>query len=125
MTGAFEVIQWRNHGQGSPALEKQWWHSRHAEGLALNFGKIVDPEMDALLEATWATTDRAELDALAQDINRVFSANVYNLWLNTNEWAIPYQGNVHGIGVLTLPSGNLGQHVLAGRTWVEEAWKEG
>ena len=125
ITGQFEVFLWRNHGQGNPGLEFVWWHSRHAEGLALNFGKIVDPEMDALLEATWATTDRAELDALAQDINRVFSANVYNLWLNTNEWAIPYQGNVHGIGVLTLPGGNLGQPVLAGRTWVEEAWKEG
>ncbi len=125
ITGDFEVFLWRNHGQGNPGLEFVWWHSRHATGLALNFGRIVDTEMDRLLEATWATTDPAELDDLAMQINQLFAAKVYNIWLNTTEWANPYQGNVHGIGVMNLPSGNVGQTGLAGRTWVQEAWKEG
>jgi hypothetical protein len=32
---------------------------------------------------------------------------------------------VHGVGVMHLPSGNLGQTAIAGRTWLHEAWKEG
>ena len=64
ITGDFQVLLWRNHGQGNPGLEFIWWHSRHAEGLALNFGRINDPNLDALLEQTWATTDPAELDEL-------------------------------------------------------------
>lgn len=125
ITGGFQVFAWRNHGQGNPGLEFVWWHSRHAEGLALNFGRIVDPEMDALLEQTWATKDLGELDELGKQINQLFADNVYNLWLNTTEWNNSYQANVHGVGMLTLPSGNLGQTAIAGRTWLHEAWKEG
>ena len=124
ITGGFQVFAWRNHGQGNPGLEFVWWHSRHAEGLALNFGRIVDAEIDSLLEQTWATTDQGELDELAKQINQVFADNVYNLWLNTTEWNNSYQANVHGVGTLTLPSGNLGQTAIAGRTWLHEAWKE-
>ncbi len=125
ITGSFQVFLWRNHGQGNPGLEEIWWHSRHAEGLALNFGRIREPEIDSLLEQTWATTDPAELDDLGQQINRVFAENVNNIWLNTTEWEIPYQAGVHGIGVMSLPSGNVGQTSIAGRVWLHEAWKEG
>ena len=125
ITGSFQVFAWRNHGQGNPGLEFVWWHSRHASGLALNFGRIVDPAMDALLEETWTTRDPAVLDDLGQQINKLFAENVYNIWLNTTEWSNAYQGNVHGIGVMSLPSGNLGQTGIAGRTWLHEAWKEG
>ena len=91
-------------------------------GLALNFGRIVDPDLDALMQQTWATDDRAELDAIGQDINRLFAENVYNIWLNTTEWANPFQSYVRNFGVVTLPSGELAQPGIAGRTWLVEAW---
>ena len=122
ITGDFEMFLWRNHGQGNPGLEYVWWHSRHAVGLALNFGRIVDPDLDALMQQTWATDDRAELDAIGQDINRLFAENVYNIWLNTTEWANPFQSYVRNFGVVTLPSGELAQPGIAGRTWLVEAW---
>jgi peptide/nickel transport system substrate-binding protein len=124
ITGDFQAFLWRNHGQGTPGLEEIWWASRHAEGLALNFGRITDPAIDALLEKTWATVDRAELDDLGQQINRLFAENVNNLWLNYTEWEIPYQAGVHGIGVMSLPSGNKAMTSIAGRVWLQEAWKE-
>jgi len=124
ITGAFEVFLWRNHGQGNPGLEFVWWHSRHASGLALNFGRIIDEDIDASLEQIWATTDEGELDSLAQDINRKFGSEVYNMWLNTTEWANPYQPNVHGVGVLDTPSGNRAQTGVAGRSWLSQAWKD-
>jgi peptide/nickel transport system substrate-binding protein len=122
ITGDFELFLWRNHGQGNPGLEYVWWHSRHAEGLALNFGRIVDENLDALMQQTWATTDRTELDTVAQDINRLFAENVYNIWLNTTEWANPFSADVRNFGVLTLPSGGFAQTGIAGRTWLAEAW---
>ena len=125
ITGDFQTFAWRNHGQGNPGLEFVWWHSRHASGLALNFGRIIDPQIDALLEDTWKTLDQAVLDDLGQQINRIFGEQVYNLWLTTTEWEIPYQAGVHGIGVMSLPSGNVGQTSIAGRVWLHEAWKEG
>jgi peptide/nickel transport system substrate-binding protein len=123
--GDFEVFAWRNHGQGHPGLEYVWWHSRHAEGIALNFGRIVNPVIDDLLQQTWATLDTDELDAIGQEMNQEFAAQVHNLWLNTTEWANPYREGVHGVQVMSLESGKQVQGSLAGRVWLQEAWIEG
>ena len=80
--------------------------------------------MDSLLQDAWATADNAELDDLAKDMNVLFAEEVYNIWLNTTEWANPYQGNVHGIGVVDTPGGNRAQTGIAGRTWLTQAWKD-
>jgi peptide/nickel transport system substrate-binding protein len=124
ITGQFEVFAWRNHGQGHPGLELVWWHSRHAEGLALNFGRIVDPAMDELLFESWTTVDRAELDEIAKEMNQLFADQVYNMWLDTTQWSIPYRDGVHGLQHITLESGNRNQQAVAGRVEVDEAWIE-
>jgi len=49
---------------------------------------------------------------------------VYNLWLVTTEWEIPFQANVHDVGLVTLPSGSHAEPTIAGRVWLHEAWKE-
>jgi len=122
--GAFEVFAWRNHGQGNPGLEYVWWHSRHAEGLALNFGRIVDTDLDALLQQTWATTDQGELDELGKQINTLFAENVYNLWLNTTEWNNGYRQGVHGINTITIGGETQTVGSFAGRYFLQEAWVE-
>ena len=124
ITGDFEVFLWRNHGQGNPGLELVWWHSRHSEGLALNFGRIRDEQLDQLMFDSWATTDLGELDAIGKQINELFASQVYNIWLNTTEWRVPYQADVHGVGVMTLPSGADVQGSVAGRMFLHEAWKD-
>ena len=124
LTSDFEVFAWRNHGQGNPGLEYVWWHSRHADGLALNFGRIRDADLDALLEETRQTLDPAVLDEVGQRINQQFAAEVHNLWLNPTEWQNPYRAGVHNVGHITLESGNEVQGQLAGRIWVHEVWIE-
>lgn len=124
ITGDFDVILWRNHGQGHPGLELVWWHSRHAEGLALNFGRLVSPEMDELLLESWTTVDPDTLDGIAQQINTLFAEQVFNLWLNVNEWNVAYRAGVHGLQNITLESGSPNQGSIAGRVEVDEAWIE-
>jgi peptide/nickel transport system substrate-binding protein len=127
LTADYQTLLFRNHGGGNPALETVWWHSRHAglEGqnsLATNFGRIVDPEMDRLMEALDATDDPAELDAIARQVNELFGAQVYNLWLNTGEWALPYRAGVENVGRITLASGRPARGTVGGRLWLHEAW---
>lgn len=122
LTADYQVLLFRNHGGGNPALETVWWHSRHAEGLATNFGRIIDPEMDRLMAALDATNTPSELDAIGQDVNRLFGSQVYNLWLNTGEWALPYRSGVEGVGHLTLPTGSVPRGAVGGRTWLHQAW---
>ncbi len=125
ITGDFEVFAFRNHGQGNPGLEMVWWHSRHAEGLALNFGRIIDPVIDELLFESWTTTDPAELDRIGQEINTQFAENVNNLWLNTTEWTNPVAAGTNGVNVISIDGdqGEVGQY--AGRLFLQEAWLEG
>ena len=124
LTGNFQLAQFRNHGNEHPGWEELWWHSRHAEGLALNFGRIVNPDLDDVLDQTWATNDAAELDALAQDMNAILGENAYNLWLWHSDWIHAYAEDVHNVNEMTLGSGKPVLDSIAGRIWVQEAWKE-
>ena len=76
-------------------------------------------------DAGAAADAAAELDELGKQINAIFGENIYNLWLDENQWRIPYQANVHGINTMTLPSGTT-QEIpsIAGRVWLHEAWKD-
>lgn len=122
VTGNFDTFQWRNHGSGNPALEFVWWHSRHAEGLALNFGRIVDPRLDELLVEARATIDRTALDDIAKEINRVFADEVYNLWLNTNEWYNPVTAETHGVNNVTIDGRARTVGQLYGNLFLHETW---
>ncbi len=122
ISGDFETFLWRNHGQGNPGLEFVWWHSRHAEGLALNFGRIIDPALDDLLLQSWATDDLGELDALGQQINGLFAENVYNMWLNTTEWNNPVAAGTNGVNTVTLDGETRVVGQFAGRLFLHEAW---
>jgi peptide/nickel transport system substrate-binding protein len=124
LTGNFGVMQWRNHGRGHPGLEIHTWHSRHAEGLATNVGRLTDDQIDQLLFDSLATVDLAEVDAIGQEITRVFAENVYTIWLNTNDWSVPVRSGVNGVGVVALPSGSRARPSALGATWLTEAWIE-
>ncbi|HET6662644.1 MAG TPA: ABC transporter substrate-binding protein, partial [Acidimicrobiales bacterium] len=54
LQGNFQVFGWRNHGGVDPDSQRIWWHSETGDAatnpLALNFGGIDDPDLDAQLE---------------------------------------------------------------------------
>ena len=77
--------------EGNPANEFTSWHSRHAEGLSINLGRVRDDAIDQLLLEARSTTVLTELDAIGQDINRVFAENVYAIWLNPAAWYVATQ----------------------------------
>jgi ABC-type transport system substrate-binding protein len=57
--GDFQVFQWRNHGGFDLDQQYFWWHSSASldpGSLALNFGRIKDPALDALLDENRAST---------------------------------------------------------------------
>jgi peptide/nickel transport system substrate-binding protein len=58
--GNFQVFQWRNHGGADLDAQYVWWHSTNSQPvgeLALNFGRIRDPKLDALLDENRASGD--------------------------------------------------------------------
>ena len=124
--GNFQVFQWRNHSGVSLENERVWWHSEYASGLAINFGRIVNPQLDAALDGATRTDDPAALAQFAEEVNRIFAADVHNVWLHWVRWLIPHREEVQNLGWITLPSpaGREVLNILTGKTFLTETWIE-
>ncbi|HEY8057166.1 MAG TPA: ABC transporter substrate-binding protein [Acidimicrobiales bacterium] len=110
--GNFEVFTWRNHGGIDPETERVWWHSENADPIgevALNFGRFQDDVIDENLQVLRESQDEAERTAAAENINRRFGEQVYNVWADWSFWIMAYQNDVHGVRTpLVLPDGTPG-----------------
>ena len=122
--GLFQTFLWRNHNGADLEVERTWWHSEYATGLAVNFGRIVDQRIDAALDAAARTVDLDERRALAEEINRAFAAGAYNIWLNWSLWMLPHHDRVHNLARLTLPDGREIINLIEGRAFLTETWIE-
>jgi peptide/nickel transport system substrate-binding protein len=114
--GDFSIMLWRNHPGNDPDQNYHWW----APGSILNFGKINDPEMQALMDQARSSSDPAERKRLYEDVNRRFGEQVYNVWAYDSEWTIAGQQGVEGFAGPPLPDGGgkplfmYGRHPLLG-----------
>ncbi len=97
----WNMLDWRNHPGGNPDGQYIWWKT----GSPVNFNKMNDPDMDALLDAGRAESDSAKAATIYQDINKRFAQQGYNLWLNWVKWAIGTAPDVHGVYGPDLPEG--------------------
>ena len=131
LTGDFQIFLWRNHGGVDPDTQRVWWHSETGElsptsPLALNFGGIDDPDIDAQFEIIRTSDDEAARQEAAEEINRIFGEQVYNLWLTWNVWGLPHKPTVHGIEDFTFPGGGgtVSGAGIAGTHQVVQMWVE-
>ena len=108
LLGNFQIFQWRNHGGFDLDQQYIWWHSSSSPPvgqLALNFGRIRDPQLDALLDENRASADPVRKKAIAEEVNKLFATQCYNLWGSYTTWDILYRAGVHGPVTFPLPEG--------------------
>lgn len=108
LLGNFQVFQWRNHGGVDLDQQFHWWHSIASPPvgeLALNFGRIRDPQLDALLEENRASTDPARKEEIAIEVNKLFGTQCYNLWGSYTTWSVIHKPEVQGVVGFNLPDG--------------------
>jgi peptide/nickel transport system substrate-binding protein len=91
--GQFEAINWRNHPGGDPDLQYNWWIT----GSPVNFGRFSDPEIDDLLNEGRVTPDADQREQIYEDINRKFTAELWNLWNYYTIWIVGTASDVHGV----------------------------
>jgi peptide/nickel transport system substrate-binding protein len=110
--GNFEAFTWRNHGGIDPETERVWWHSETADPIgeiALNFGRFQDDVIDDNLQVLRESQDEAERTEAAENINRQFGEQAYNMWAVWTYWVMGYQNDVHGVQTpIILPDGEPG-----------------
>ena len=64
--------------------------------------------IDKALDTISSDPDEAARKAAAEDINKQFGSQVYNLWLTWVLWGIISQPYVHGVQANKLPDGSQG-----------------
>lgn len=109
LQGNFQAFQWRNHGGIDLDAQYIWWHSSNAlpvGQLALNFGRIKDPQIDAALDDNRGQTDPAKKKADAEAVDQAFAKQCYNIWGSNTVWSIAHNPKVQGISDFKLPSGD-------------------
>ena len=114
LAGNFQVFTWRNHAGVSPDSQYVWWSSTTTSGIALNFGRIDDPEVDRLLEEIRTNTDEDARQAAAEDLNRYFAEQVFNVWNTWQFWAHVHADTVHNVGLMHIPGAPEGVTSLIG-----------
>jgi peptide/nickel transport system substrate-binding protein len=97
--GTFSIMLWRQHPGDDPDANYQWWST----GSILNFGKIVDPQLQALLDQGRVETDPAKRKQIYQQVNQRFGSQVYNVWAYYAAWTIAAKKNVQGLAGPPLP----------------------
>jgi peptide/nickel transport system substrate-binding protein len=109
--GNFSIMLWRNHPGDDPDVQYVWWNT----GSLVNFGKIADPDMQALLDEGRSTVDPAQRKAIYQKINKEFSKQLFNVWAYNADWTIAAQKKVQGLEGPPLPDGGGKAEFLFGR----------
>jgi peptide/nickel transport system substrate-binding protein len=128
LLGDYEVIIWDQYGSPHPDGEYAWLHSKFAapQGqFSPNFGRNVNPEIDAAFDAARATDDPDELAELYGEIQRLLAEDRASVFVYHNTNSVVSQTDVHGIddallGDGTPSAGLLNQvHLLHG-LWLEQ-----
>lgn len=103
LAGNFQVFGWRNHSGVDPDQQFVWWSSTTTQGIALNFGRIIDDEVDALLDTIRTSTDAGVRQTATEDLNRRFADQVFNVWNNWVYWGLAHDDNVFNVAGQGIP----------------------
>lgn len=106
---AFDAFGWRNHAGLFADSQFYWWSSSSAADpgqLALNFGRLRDPEIDDLLVKSRSESDPEVRRGYAEDINRRFAEQCFTIPTSTTQWGVFADPDVQNIGRSPLVDGD-------------------
>jgi peptide/nickel transport system substrate-binding protein len=107
-TSNFEIFAWRNHGFSDTDGNFYFWSSALAPPagkFAINFGRMIDPEIDAALAQERGSLDPAVRQKASQDLNRLMGGKFENVWAFWVVWANFAKKNVQGLDQFKLEDG--------------------
>jgi peptide/nickel transport system substrate-binding protein len=116
ITGNFSIMLWRQHPGSDPDGQYVWWNT----GSLVNFGKIADPALQALIDEGRSETNPAKRKAIYQKVDKLFGKQVYDVWAYYADWWIAANKKVQGLAGPPLPDGGgkpefiYGRHPLLG-----------
>lgn len=102
----FDAFGWRNHAGLFVDAQYFWWHSSASAPpgeLALNFGRLEDPEVDRLLELARSESDPDVRRGYAEEINLRFVDQCFVIPTSFARWGIHWNERVQNVGRSPIP----------------------
>ncbi len=130
LAGIFEMMALRAYGGVDPIELWLWWNSATAlpidprvPELAFNVGRFTDPAIDAAYDVIRHNPDPVARREAAEEVNRAFGRNVWNLWTHWTLWGVIANPWVHNITDLPIPGSDVGAFAVnAGAHHVAQIW---
>ncbi|WP_420440134.1 ABC transporter substrate-binding protein [Candidatus Poriferisodalis sp.] len=130
LAGLFEMLALRLHGGVDPIEQWLWWNSATAlpvdptvPELAWNMGRFQDGDIDAAYYVIRHNPEPAARQQAAEEVNRAFGRNVWNLWTHWTLWGVVADPRVRNITDLSIPGSDVGAFpVIAGAHHVAQIW---
>jgi peptide/nickel transport system substrate-binding protein len=107
-TAQFEIFGWRNHGFSDTDGNFYFWSSALAPPagkFAINFGRMIDPDIDKNLALERGSLDPAVRKQASQDLNKIMGSKAEAIWANWLTWANIAKTNVKGLDQFVLEDG--------------------
>ncbi len=99
ISGEYDIMGFRNYPGGDPDQLYVWFNS----ASPANFGRINDPEIDALLDEGRSETDPQKRKMIYEDLNREFGKDFWSIWTTQVTWRVASVPEVFGYSLDTLP----------------------
>ena len=130
VAGIFEMMALRAYGGVDPIELWLWWNSATAfpvdprvPELAFNVGRFTDPAIDAAYDVIRHNPDPVARREAAEEVNRAFGRNVWNLWTHWTLWGVIANPWVRNITDLPIPGSDVGAFAVnAGAHHVAQIW---
>ncbi len=109
LTGSFQWQTWRLYGSPDPDGERIWMASETAipaPGIALNFGRVKDGNIDAALDQIRGSSDPVVRQRAAEIINTSYASEVYAIWNWNTKYVMAGCNSCSGVEDARLPDGS-------------------
>jgi ABC-type transport system substrate-binding protein len=125
VAGDFQVQVWRQFGAADPDINWVWWIGANAgPGIALNFARFANTDLDNALNDGRATTDFDKRKAAYAKVQQIQNANLPYLWLSHLRWTAGATNNVRGLQGQPLPDGGQSAGLVGGVLPITAMWLE-
>ena len=126
--GQYDAILWQQFGTADPDTDAHWWLSEYAAdigGLALNFARIRDDEVDRLIEVGRTRDDPAVRTEAYRDLAVRFNELLPYLWISNTRWVVAAGDHVHQFWNGPLPDGAPATPISSGVFRLTHTWVDG
>ncbi|MGH7734624.1 MAG: hypothetical protein ACREOE_13235, partial [Gemmatimonadales bacterium] len=121
--GAFEAVIWRQFAAVDPDLNYLFWSPTEIfGGLAVNFSRNTDHQLETLLQTGRRSTDPAARASAYRSLAKRLNQDLPYIWLDRTIWAVVADSKVRNFNNPTTPAGGKAYGMIVGTIWTPQIW---